>query len=397
MNISLVQPKKLSNDRVRTAARRPRVLHLIVNFESGGTERQAVELLKRIDQDRYDVKLAVLRNRGPLAEEIEAQFPNIPEFPLTSFYDANFIKQVGRLREFIKQEQIDILHAHDFYSDMLGVVAARSVGIKVIASQRNLQQSDRISHRIGQRFISAVAHRMLVNSNAIRQHLMINWKTPSDKIVLVRNGLRDFSELYCGQWQRPTHDELCWELGVDKNSKLVGCVANLRPVKGHQYLIDAAAQVIKEIPNAHFVLIGEGELRNDIQSQAQQLGIADHVHLMGYRADAPKLQTAFDLSVLSSLHEGLPNSVMEAMAARVPVVATAVGGVPELIIDGETGYLARPVDAQNLALNITTALLDERGSAAIAARGHYFVTNKFGMHRMVNEVENLYDELMRTS
>ncbi len=394
MSISLIQTQTIATE--RTASRRVRVLHLLVNFESGGTERQAVELLKRIDPDRYDVRLAVLRNRGPLYEEIEAQYPNIPEFPLTSFYDANFVRQWRRLRALLKQERIEILHAHDFYSDMLGVVAARSVGTKVIASQRNLQQSDRRSHQLGQRFISAVAHRLLVNSNAIRQHLMTSWKTPSDKIVVVRNGLRDFSELSCGQWQRPTHDELCRELGIEKESKLIGAVANLRPVKGHRYLIEAAALVIRQIPNAHFVLIGEGELRDEIEARAQRLGIAKHVHLMGYRADAPKLQTAFDLSVLSSLHEGLPNSVMEAMAAGVPVVATSVGGVPELIIHDETGYLAHPADAQDLALQITTALTNERESAALAARGHHYVTTKFGMQRMINEVENLYDELART-
>ena len=396
MNISVVQTKNIMAQQVAPDGHRLRVLHLLVNFESGGTERQAVELLKRIDPDRYDVRLAVLRNYGPLYEEIEPQFPAVPEFPLTSFYDANFIKQCRRLRTFLQQERIEILHAHDFYSDMLGVVAARSVGIKVIASQRNLQQSDRISHRLGQRFISTVAHRLLVNSNAIRQHLMTNWKTRSDKIVVVRNGVRDFSELSCGEWQRPTHDELCWELGIDRNSKLIGSVANLRPVKGHRYLIEAAALVIREIPAAHFVLVGEGELRSEIEAQAQRLGIAQHLHLLGYRADASKLQTAFDLSVLSSLHEGLPNSVMEAMAAGVPVVATSVGGVTELISHGETGYLASPADAKNLALNMTTALMNERESAAMAARGQLFVTTKFGMRRMINEVENLYDELART-
>lgn len=396
MNISVVQTKNIMAQQVAPDGRRLRILHLLVNFESGGTERQAVELLKRIDPERFDVRLAVLRNYGPLYEEIEPQFPVVPEFPLTSFYDANFIKQCRRLRTFLQQERIEILHAHDFYSDLLGVVAARSVGIKVIASQRNLQQSDRISHWLGQRFISTVAHRLLVNSNAIRQHLMTNWKTRSDKIVVVRNGVRDFSELSCGEWQRPTHDELCWELGIDRNSKLIGSVANLRPVKGHRYLIEAAALVIRDIPAAHFVLVGEGELRNEIEAQAQRLGIAKHLHLLGYRADASRLQTAFDLSVLSSLHEGLPNSVMEAMAAGVPVVATSVGGVTELISHGETGYLASPADAKNLALNLTAALMNERESAVIAARGQQFVTTKFGMRRMINEVENLYDELART-
>jgi L-malate glycosyltransferase len=396
MNISSVQTKIISNHRVIEAARRVRVLHLLINFESGGTERQAVELLKRIDANRFDVRLAVLRKSGPLHEEIESRFPSIPEFPLTSFYDANFLRQIWRLRNFLISERIEILHAHDFYSDMLGVVAARSTGVKVIASQRNLQQSNRCAHRALQRFISLVSHRMLVNSSAIRQHLISNWKAKSEKIVLVRNGVRDLSEFSYGQWQRQSHAELCHELGIDHQAKLIGCVANLRPVKGHCFLLEAAALVIREIPEAHFIFVGEGELRSELESQAKLLGISNHVHLMGHRPDAARLQTAFDLSVLTSLHEGLPNSIMEAMAAGVPVLATAVGGIPELIIHRETGYLVSAGDVANIAQGITTALRNERESASIAARGHHYVTTKFGMNRMVNEVEDLYDELAKT-
>src|SRR2546427_218463 len=105
--------------------RRPRVLHLITSFEIGGTERQAAELLKRLDGGRYDVRLAVLRDEGPFYCEIEARFPDVPEFPLTSFYDANALKQLMRLRRLFKREKIDILHAHDFYSGFIGAAAAR--------------------------------------------------------------------------------------------------------------------------------------------------------------------------------------------------------------------------------------------------------------------------------
>src|ERR1700687_2694188 len=115
---------------VGKAARvRPRVLHLITSFEIGGTERQAVELLKRLDGERYDVRLAVLRNEGPFYSEIEARFPDVPEFPLTSFYDANAVKQLVRLRRLMLREKIDILHAHDFYSSFIGTAAARLAGV----------------------------------------------------------------------------------------------------------------------------------------------------------------------------------------------------------------------------------------------------------------------------
>src|SRR3989449_9404509 len=115
MSAALTKTSVAAAAQVREAVlERPRVLHLITSFEIGGTERQAVELLKRLDTDRYDVRLAALRNVGPLYREISARFPNVTEFPLTSFYNANAVKQFGRLRSLMVHEQVDILHAHDF-------------------------------------------------------------------------------------------------------------------------------------------------------------------------------------------------------------------------------------------------------------------------------------------
>lgn len=382
--------------RFRVVTSRIRVLHLLVNFESGGTERQAVELLKRLNPERFDVRLAVLRNQGPLYQEIQVMYPDVPEFPLTSFYNANFVRQAIRLRTLLQQENIQLIHAHDFYSDMLGVVAARLTGAKVIASQRNLQQSEWFAHKMGQRFINMVSHRMLVNSNAIRDHLVENWGTNPNKISVVRNGLRDFTELNTGQWQRPRHDELCWELGLDNRAKLIGCVANLRAGKGHDDLLMAATRIIQEFPMAHFVMIGDGDLHDELVAQTTSLGIADHVHWLGYRSDAAKLQTAFDVAVLASLAEGLPNSVMEAMVAGVPVVATEVGGVPELIAHEDTGYLVPASQPERLAERIIFTLKHPDESARVGLHGQQFVRDRFGMRRMVQEVEALYEEVLNS-
>jgi glycosyltransferase involved in cell wall biosynthesis len=379
---------------VRTGER-PRVLHLINYFEAGGTERQAVELLKRLDPERYDVRLAALRNEGPLYDEIAARFPAIPEFTFTSFYNATAVRQLARLHSFLLRERIDILHAHDFYAGMLGVMAGRLAGVRVIASQRHMRFSERRAHLWGQSVINRLAHRVLVNSNAIRDHLIAGGGVSHEKIVVIRNGLRSVPDPAV-KGRASTRSELLRELGLDRGDKLVGMVANLRPVKGHRFFIEAAAQVVTEVANAHFVLVGEGGLRREIEQQAARLGIADHVHLLGYRADAARLNAAFDLAVLASLHEGLPNSVMEAMAAGVPVVATAVGGAVELIRDGVTGHLAPPADAGALARGITRALTNEVESAALSARGRQFVTSEFGMEAMVGKVESLYDDLAAT-
>jgi glycosyltransferase involved in cell wall biosynthesis len=364
------------------------VLHVIDSFEIGGTERQAVELLKRLNRKRYDVRLAVLRKGGLLYREIEPLFPAISEFPLTSFYNANAVKQLGRLCRLMLHERIDILHAHDFYSGFIGAAAARLVGVRVIASQRHLKLSDREVHRWGTRVIHRLAHRILVNSEAIREKIIAEDNANPDKIAVVKNGVVSIKTA------ATSRSGLRRELKLEDDAKLIGIVARLQQVKGHRFFIEAAAGALRGGADAHFVLVGNGPLRGEIEKQIADVGITARVHLLGDRSDVASLIPALDLLALTSLHEGLPNAVMEAMAAGVPVVATAVGGVKELISDGETGYLAPPADSAALAARILFALEDEANRARITAAARRHIEASFGMQRMLESVEKLYDEQM---
>jgi glycosyltransferase involved in cell wall biosynthesis len=370
---------------------RPRVLHLINNFEIGGTERQAVELLRRLDMDRYDLRLAAVRHKGPLYSAISTRFPEVTEFPLTSFYNANAFRQFRRLRSWMVREEVDILHAHDFYAGVLGVIAAQGTGVKTIASQRHLRPSDRHVHICAERLINRLAHRVLVNSEAIRTQILMTRNVSPDKIVLIKNALRLPEQVPALD---AAHDRLCLELGLKTNVMIVGMVAKLRPEKGHCFFIDAARRIAHSIDDIHFVLVGDGPLRHEIELQAKQSGIGDRVHLLGDRLDAAGLCAGFDVAVLASLREGFPNVILEAMGAGVPVVATAVGGVPEMIQHGTTGYLVPPADAEALAQQIAFALQDRTGRWSIAERGRRFVIDSFGAKKMVQAVQGLYDELM---
>ncbi len=368
---------------------------MITSFDIGGTEGQAAELLNRLDEKRFDVRLAVLKWRGPLRERIARRFPTAPEFPLTNFYNANAIKQLLRLRETLIEERIEVLHAHDFYSGVLGVTAARLTRTKVIAAQRHLRLSDRRVHDWGTRYIHRLAHRLLVNAEGIRDYILKMGSVRPDKIVVIHNGLNAPADVQTTREER--RRALLAELGLGAGVKLIGSVAGLKPVKGHRYLIEAAAAVMKTDPRVHLVLVGEGELRDEISAQAARLGVSARLHLLGARTDSAQLAAAFDLVVLASLHEGLPNAVMEAMVAGSPVVATAVGGVPELIRDGETGYLLPPADAEALARRIEFALSQSERSDLIAMAGRRFVIERYGMERMVAAVEGLYDEVIGRS
>jgi len=376
--------------------RKPRILHLITSFEVGGTERQAVELLKRIDRQRFDARLAAIRLDGPLYREVAEMFPRIPLFPLTSFYNVNAAKQLMRLRNWIVRKKVNILHAHDFYAGLIGAAAARLAGVRVIASQRHMLLSDRRAHEWGTRLTHRLAHRVLVNSEAIRDRILSGGHIAPEKIVVIYNGLSGAVERAAldGDRRAKQRAALLRELNLDGDAKLIGCVARLQPVKGHRYFIEAASHVAAVEPNAHFLLVGDGALRREIEEQAARLGVGDRVHFLGDRDDAALISAGFDVAVLASLSEGLPNAVMEAMAAGAPVVATAVGGTTELVIDGETGFLAPPTDAEALARRILDTLRNPEWSARMAAHGRRRALSQFSMRRMVESVERLYDQML---
>jgi glycosyltransferase involved in cell wall biosynthesis len=234
-----------------------------------------------------------------------------------------------------------------------------------------------------------------VNAEGIRDHILKMGSASPGKIVVIHNGLDAPADARALRERRRAG--LLAELGLGAGAKIVGCVAGLKPVKGHRYLLEAAADVMKADASVHLVLVGDGELRDEIAAQAERLGISVRTSMLGHREDSAQLAAAFDVAVLASLSEGLPNTVMEAMAAGAPVVSTAVGGVPELIDDGETGFLVPPANPRALAERIEYALSQADLSGLIAMRGRQFVIERFGMGRMVSAVERLYDEVINTS
>jgi glycosyltransferase involved in cell wall biosynthesis len=383
----------------RAPAPRPlRVLNLITSFDIGGTERQAVELLRRIDRSRFDTRVAVFHARGPLLAELSNHFSELAEFPLRSFYDRNALTQLLKLCELLRREATDILHAHDFYAGLFGGVAARISGVRLIAAQRHLKLSDRRVHAWGTQLIHRLADRVLVNSATIRAHLLANTCLAPEKVVVIYNGLPDTLTEHSDQHSAHLiHDELCRELNLNSATRLVGMVARLQPVKGHRYFIAAAEIVARRFADVHFVLIGDGPLRNEIRTQAARAGIADRMHLFGERADAARLVAGFDLAALSSLHEGLPNAVLGAMVAGVPVIATSAGGTVELIRDGETGWLVPPADSAALAERMLRALENPQQGAELARRAQREARERFSLPRMVSAVEQLYEELFSAS
>jgi glycosyltransferase involved in cell wall biosynthesis len=188
---------------------------------------------------------------------------------------------------------------------------------------------------------------------------------------------------------------LRYELGLNSDDQIVGTVGSLYPVKGHRFLIAAVPAIVEACPKARFLLIGRGDEENRLKDQVKSLGVERHVSFLGLRQDISKLLSIMDIFVLPSLSEGLSVATLEAMASALPVVATRVGGNPELIVNEETGMLVPSQDSEALAKAVSALLRDGTRARLFGQSGRARVEQRFHMDMMVNEYRNLYEECLR--
>ena len=367
------------------------VLQLVGSFHQGGSERQATQLTRLLREDKtHNIYLAALNNEGVLKSEVERLgFADIPEFKLSSFYDLNFLKQIRRCARYIKENNIEIVHTHDFYSNVFGIAAARLAKVKLkIASKRETSgmRSDAQKYIEGKIFKTADA--IVANSIAVKNYLVAGG-VPSEKIRVIYNGL-DLERLKPIETDR---QKICETLNlpVEGRLKFITLVANLRhAVKNQPMFLRAAQKVLRKIPDAHFVLAGEGDLKNDLENLARELKIESNTHFIGRCTRVPELLAVSSVGVLTSFAEGFSNSILEYMAAGLPVVATAVGGAAEAIIETETGFIVESDDDEAMAERLIEILRNEAKIAALGEKGRRVVEAKFSLRNQLEETLSLY-------
>jgi len=367
------------------------VLQFIGSFHQGGSERQAVQLTRLLREDgTFNVSIATLENAGALQAEVEKMgFKEIPEFKLTSFYNYNFVKQLLKCANLMRTEKIEIIHTHDFYTNVFGMFASQifRVSLAVASKRETGGMRTKMQKRI-ERLAFKQANAIVANSEAVKKYL-ISEGIPAEKIKVIYNGL-DPERLTP---QTTDRKKICAELGLpeDENIKFITLVANLRhKVKNQPMFLRAAQKVLEKFPNAHFVLAGEGELREDLEKLAKELRIAENTHFIGSCTQVPELLSVSFAGVLTSLNEGFSNSILEYMAARLPVVATNVGGASEAIIENETGFLVESGDAEALANRLIELLEDEDKAQQFGARGKKRVEEKFSVAAQLENTLKLY-------
>lgn len=371
------------------------VLQLIGTFEIGGTECQAVQLSRLIKQEAtYNVFIGCLDAAGPLRAEAELySSEKIPEFRLNSFYDVNFWSQIRRCIAYIKEQEIGIIQTHDFYTNIFGMLAGFLAGVPVrIASKRNTFSKTRNQMMVERQAFRA-ADRIVVNGEAVRASLVA--KGVSDgKIVQVYNGIDiDRFEPEPGVSKLDQSRELGLETLAD--NKVVTIVANLRSdVKNHKMFLRTAHRIKAEFDKVSFVIAGEGELVDPLKAEAAALGIAKSTYFIGRCDNIPALLSISDICMLTSRSEGFPNSILEYMAAGKPVVASSVGGVPEIVADGRTGYLIPSDDDAMASKRVLTLLRDADLAYRFGARAKAIVSERYSLSAQLDQVLGLYDSLL---
>jgi L-malate glycosyltransferase len=373
--------------------RRRKVFHLVDSLHLGGTETQAVELALRMPVSEYEITLGCLHAQGPLLDKLKGSAVMVREFfPKGGLDSPAGIYQLARLTAFFRREKFDVVHTHDLWSNLMGVPAARLAGVPaIISSRRDLAHFDWYlgRKRVWLRRIQNLSNVVLANATPIRDALIAEDGFAPEKLRVIHNGVDT------AKFQRGKRDRERLFPGVG-NAKLVVLVGNMHTdVKGHPWLIAAVPAVLQEFPTTRFVFAGEGDSRPAFEGQVTKAGLQASVAFLGRRSDIPDVLASCDIAVLPSRAEGLPNAVLEYMAAGLPTVASRVGGNAELVEDGVTGLLVPPEDSQALSGAFLRLLRDPALAREIAANGQRLAVENFSFERLIREVDQLYTELLQ--
>lgn len=369
-----------------------RVLYLIGGGEFGGAEQHLLGLVNNLDRHAFHPQVAVFYE-GEFSARVRAL--GIPITVLQS--DREAWGGLSPVRDLIRDWRPHIIHTHGVRANLIGRLANRAEGFscKSITTVHSIMSLDypvawkRILFGAFEKWTWPYVDQFILVSEAMKGEFL---KTglPKEKLNVVHNAI----ELPEEPQEHVPVTNLRELLGVDEDTVIIGTVARLHPVKGHTYLLKAIQKIVKECPNVVFAWFGDGDLYEELQAEARELGVDSYVRMLGYRKDVPDLLPQLDVFVLPSLSEGLSLAILEAMAVRVPSVVTAVGGSPEIITSGVDGILVQPADPNGLYESICPLVKDTAYREGLAKAAQETVFRRFTLRRLVEETTNLYKKAL---
>ena len=369
-----------------------RILYLIDKLMPAGTQVNLLEIIKRLDRNRFDPRIIALVGGGELEDEFETAGVSPIVLRVGKVYGPSGLKALSYLTRYMKKEKIDIVQTYFLHADILGSLAGKSAGVKRIITTRRDEGFWRSKRQLMlNRYFNRFADRMLANSAAVRESVYRSEKVSSRKLHVIHNGV-DTGKFYSSDELRK---EIRLELGIRNDEFVIGMVANMRhTVKGHRFLIKALSLLDKSAFQGKLLLVGDGPLESKLEYYAASKGVLDQILFLGSRRDINPLLNAMDIVCVPSLSEGFSNTVLEAMAAEKPLIATNVGGNPEVVTDGETGFLVRPRDGKAIAEKILFLFQNEKVRSEMGAAALCRIQNDFTAERMVKLYEEFYEDLL---
>jgi glycosyltransferase involved in cell wall biosynthesis len=369
-----------------------KVLKFLTNFNIGGTERQFVQLVQQMDLDRFDLHVACFARSGSFLPLVESRGIPLSVFSIRRLYSPLTWLRLLQFAHYLRWNRFQVVHAYGFYPNTFAVPAARLAGVPVvIASIRDTGEVLAPEKRLVQKAACKLATCVLANADAVRTQL-IRDGYDARKLAVIRNGV-DLPRLNRAQQAGPIRREF----GIPDDAPIITVLARLNEMKGIEYFLDAAPAVLSLFPKTRFLIVGDGPARADLQAYAEGKGIGNATTFTGFRMDVPDFLKETSISVLPSLSEGLSNVLIESMAAGVAVVATNVGGNPEIVDDGITGILVPPRDAGAIGHAITELLANPDALARMGYAGRDRIERRFSMERAVHETQRLYTSLLESS
>ncbi len=375
-----------------------RILQVAYQSRISGGEKVLYDLAVSLRARGHEL-LAVCPEPGQLPESLEAEGVRAEIIPFRKTYD---LAAAGRLAAFIRREKVEILHSHSMLTNILSRIAGRWARVPVSVSTEHLTMelarggrgeglSERLKaayYRRLDNFTSRLGDRVIAVSAAVRADLLEQGMDPQ-RVTVIQNGIEiPALDPEAGRQARA-------ELGIPEDTPVIGTVGRLSPQKDYPTLLEAAAVVAEAFPRAVFLVLGDGDLRPSLEKRAERLGLGENFRFLGYRANVMETVAAFDIFALSSLWEGLPLAVLEAMALARPVVATAVPGTAEALAAGGAGFTVPLRDHNALAERIIELVRDPEKARRMGAEGRRQAVGKFSRERMMAEHEQLYRELLR--
>jgi glycosyltransferase involved in cell wall biosynthesis len=367
--------------------RKVKVFHLITELSIGGAQNALFRLLENFGNASFQHSVACFFNAdGTIANQIRAL--NTPVFDLRMNHKYQ-VDAFGRLLQLLRREKPDILHTWMFHANLPGRILGRLAKIPIIiSSERTMGQENSVRHWLNKRSISLVDQVICV-SQSVADHVIHDVGLPSNKVLVIPNGIDP------ARYQNlPAKVQARISFGLPVDSVIIAAIGRPRPVKGYPYLLKAFVRISKSYPRIHLLFVGNGPDRPKLIDQAQSLGMRSRVTFLDDLTNIPDLLASLDVLVIPSLFEGMPNVALEAMAVELPVVATAVGGTPEVVIDGKTGFLIPSSDTQALSIALeklieNPPLRDEMGLA-----GRRRVEREFSIKKTVHKTRELYANLL---